>query len=183
MTEPMSDAELAAIRNNLGLRIDTLGPCHWSDMAALRLLAEVQRLREYVAIIQHEEAFTKAYCGPDSDATVMELRVQLAARYSEEFVAVLRNGLNEWIAANAPGGWIDDLREQVEELKSSSEHEILVHAESHARSVREKDGLRAALHKYGRHSVLCIRLSRPLSQFKCECGYDAALRASEPKVE
>lgn len=80
---------------------------------------------------------------------------------------------------------VDAFRKQIEELKSAAEHDILVHAESHARSVREKDELRRSLEFAERDWK--ILGGHPLS---CNCvmcedlrsKHRAALRASEPKA-
>lgn len=91
-----------------------------------------------------------------------------------------------------------DLRKQVDELKSAAEHDILVHAESHARSVREKDELRAdfkrlehalkgTVHRFlvdDSVQPMCWCREPPDEVHELQCTVArAALRASEAKVE
>lgn len=46
-------------------------------------------------------------------------RVAAALREAGKRESELRHRIGDWIAANSPGGWIDDLRREVEKLKKT----------------------------------------------------------------
>lgn len=100
MTEPKSTQWTAIIDE----AIDLLECSGWKDYAkavrdqsqlVVQQDAEVQRLRQHVAILQHEEAFTKAYCGSDSDSVVMGLRAEVQRLRDE--LALVDKTLGPWI--------------------------------------------------------------------------------------
>ena len=65
-----------------------------------------------------------------------------AARVSD-----LESGLNKWISANAPGGWIDDLRKNAERVKIL-EDAIFLSREAHDIAERELAACKVDAHRY-----------------------------------
>ena len=71
----------------------------------------------------------------------------------------LRQQLSEWIAANGPNGWIDELRQQLAEAKAVSDHNLKVYQDA-AESLRQQLAAAQAAIKVKNHTLFSQSATR-----------------------
>lgn len=99
-------------------------------------------------------------------------RVAAALREAGKRESELRHRIGDWIAANSPGGWIDDLRREVEKLKKTVKDKYDESAFLESELV-EKDAEIAAL----KESTSVVLISRLRNQYDEQVEWNNNLRA------